>query len=112
MRAFRFSRRMQYDTVYEAGQVIDHLPEADTENLRLGGFGDYVETEETTDAPNVPAVADGDEPTNPGGEGSDDPSAPPADPGPETLTCPAGCNGGKPFASAEALAKHRSKKRH
>ena len=57
---FKFNKKMQYDTVYEAGQVIDHLPAADTENLRLGGFGDYVEPEPipAQSSPGTPAERD------------------------------------------------------
>lgn len=111
MRAFKFSKRMQYDTVYEPGQVIDHLPFADTENLRLGGFGDYVEPveesahEEERDATDP---ATGDDQANAGGEGSDGSSAPPADPQPETFTCEA-CDG-RVFANASGLSAHNRAK--
>lgn len=52
MPKFKFSKRVKYDAVYEQGQVVDHLSQADTDNLRAGGYGDYVE-----EAPAPPPVA-------------------------------------------------------
>jgi hypothetical protein len=50
----------------------------------------------------------------PGRAEPDAPSEPPAGekPGANDLTCPTGCNGGKPFRSATALTAHRRAKGH
>lgn len=52
MPQFKFNQRVQYDTVYSAGEVAE-LSAADCENLRLGGYGDYVEETKAIEPPKV-----------------------------------------------------------
>lgn len=74
MPKFKFTKRVKYDAQYEPGQIVDHLPKADTDMLQKGGYGDYVESVDEAPAPVAETVP---------AEGSNDSVERPTDPQPE-----------------------------
>lgn len=106
MPKFKFSKACGYLLPRFAGDIAE-MSGDDCQNAALMGLGQRIdaEAERTPEAPAAEPEGGGD-----GSPEADVPAPKPEPAAPVSLKCDRGCNGGKPFGSAVALAAHRLQK--